>query len=142
MRDRFGVAALLLLTLPACSDNKSQQQMAADSAVTASPADAAAAVDSGQKVNVELSEWAVSSSQDSLPAGQVTFMITNHGQMAHVVEIAGNKDDWRSMSVRPGDAITMAMVLDSGVYRITCPDSAGAHEKRGMQDSIKVLPKR
>lgn len=97
-----------------------------------------AAIDVGHKVDVSLSEWQVTTAESEVPKGQVTFAIRNNGKLPHVVEISGGKDKWRSMTMNPGDAITMAAVLDSGEYKITCPDSAGAHEKRGMLATIKV----
>lgn len=59
--------ALLLLLVTACQTS-----------ATGSPAESAAA-SAGTTVNVTLQEWSVLPDADSVPAGAVTFVVTNEG---------------------------------------------------------------
>ncbi len=42
-----------------------------------------------QEVNVKLTEWAIELSQSSIPAGEVTFTVSNAGSIPHAFEVEG-----------------------------------------------------
>lgn len=91
-------------------------------------------------VQVELAEWRVTLSSDSVPAGIVSFEIRNAGTMTHGFEIENDDQEWEAGNLEPGRAVTMSVDLPPGTYEVYCPIEAGGidHEDRGMKTVLRV----
>jgi hypothetical protein len=81
---------------------------------------------------------------DSVPAGAVSFQISNRGELVHTFEIQGEGEVWSVEAMLPGEDATLRVDLAEGVYDVFCPigDGAGSHEDRGMRAQLVVVPAR
>ena len=120
------------------SDNRSAADGTAhgDSAAASASEPAAHA----ETVSAVLSEWAVTLSPASVDAGTITFEVRNDGTEAHVFEIEGGGEQWRTDEVAPNGTATLSVALAPGTYNVYCPlDSGGeAHADRGMKTTLRV----
>lgn len=87
-------------------------------------------------IDVTLTEFAI-----DMPAtgveGEVTFRITNDGDMDHGFVVAGDGVDEQIVdSVRPGTTETLTVALAPGTYTVWCP--IGDHREQGMEARIEV----
>lgn len=100
----------------------------------APPSIATISGDAQRQTAVTLAEWSLSSADDALPAGEVTFQISNTGSEAHSLAIDGGGITARSEPVPPGGAGSLTVELAPGTYRLYCPDGAESesHATRGM----------
>jgi plastocyanin len=110
---------------------------------SAAPADTTALPpDDGavESVAAVLSEWSVTLSQDSVPAGPISFNVRNAGTMAHRFEVEGNGEEWASENLAPAGTVTMSLNLTPGEYKVYCPITGGgeSHEARGMTTTLRV----
>jgi len=72
-------------------------------------------------VEVGLSEYAIDMPA-SLPAGPVTFLITNDGSLVHGFTIEGpGVDTALTHDLEPGDTGAVTVNLQPGTYAITSP---------------------
>jgi plastocyanin/uncharacterized membrane protein len=109
----------------------------AGGAATASPGEAV--------VDIVLGEWTLISSVDEIPPGTTTFRVHNAGTHVHAFRIrtpgsGGDRSEWRSEPVGPGDTVTFTADLPEGTLELTCPieDGAGDHDDLGMQAALTV----
>lgn len=93
-----------------------------------------------RNVNATLTEWSVTLSQDSVPAGAIAFNVRNTGTMTHRFEVEGNGEEWATEDLVAGGDITMSLNLTPGTYEVYCPIVAGGvnHEERGMTTALRV----
>ena len=93
-----------------------------------------------ETVAAVLSEWAVALEPASVDAGTITFEVRNDGAEAHVFEIEGGGEQWRTDEVAPNGTATLSVALPPGTYNVYCPlDSGGeAHADRGMKTTLRV----
>lgn len=105
--------------------------IAAALAVTASSARA-------QDVTVTLSEWRMRFSQDSVPAGNVTFNLVNRGVIAHALQITGPGVDKSSRQINTKETATLTVTLKPGTYEVSCPLAEGSHKMAGMSKTFVV----
>lgn len=98
--------------------------------------------DDGQIRNVSatLTEWSVSLSQDSVPAGPIAFDVRNAGAVEHRFEVEGGGEEWETENIAPGGDVTMSVNLSPGTYEVYCPIEAGGvnHAERGMRTTLRV----
>lgn len=149
MRKMTRLAAVLLL-MAACGDADTVPGEDVDttgvSATQAAPGDqtgqAALPPDDGDLRNVEvtLTEWSVTLSQDSVREGAIAFNVRNTGSVVHRFEVEGNGEEWESEDINPGDQVTMSLNLTPGVYQVYCPivQDGVDHEARGMTTTLNV----
>ena len=90
-------------------------------------------------IDVALSEWTITLSNGTVPAGPVTFRVTNGGSVPHAFEIEGHGLEQKTPLIQPGARATLALTLVSGSYEIYCPVGRGAHHKLGMETHLKVV---
>ena len=111
------------------------------------PTDAAGSIDTPAEpfVDIILGEWALISSVDEIPPGPTTFRVHNAGTHVHSFRIrtpgsGGDRSEWRSEAVAPGETIIFTADLPEGTLELTCPveDGAGDHEDLGMRASLTV----
>jgi hypothetical protein len=89
-------------------------------------------------INVTLSEWSIVLDVDRAPAGLITLAVTNTGQYAHALEVAGGQ--WQTGELMPGETAHLELDLEWGTYVLSCPvlDEHGAHRDQGMQATLLV----
>jgi plastocyanin len=87
-------------------------------------------------VDVTLTEFAIDMPA-SAPEGEVTFRITNEGDMDHGFVVEGDGVDEQIVdSVRPGTTETLTVALAPGTYTAWCP--IGDHRAQGMEAQIEI----
>ena len=89
-------------------------------------------------VTVQLSEWKVALSQETVAAGPVTFIVTNSGQIPHAIEVAGAGFEQEIETIQPGATGTLTVTLKPGRYEVYCPIGDGSHKKLGMDARLTV----
>jgi plastocyanin len=92
-----------------------------------------------ETVRLELKEWSLQLSQDTVPPGRVTFRMINTGTLVHSVAIEGNGVQELSDHLAYGDTGTLAVELAPGTYRVYCPvKETGDHDRLGMHANLIV----
>jgi uncharacterized cupredoxin-like copper-binding protein len=113
-------------------------------------------------INIELSDFAITPSVTSVPAGEVTLHVTNTGETYHSILIIkttlapdalptdddGSVDETADgidvvdeiFELGPGEDDTIITELDPGAYVLVCNvvDDAGAHYQLGMRTAFTV----
>lgn len=89
-------------------------------------------------VEATLSEWTVRLSNATVPAGPVTFTVTNSGSIPHALEIEGQGTEQQTPLIQPGTSATLTLTLAPGTYEIYCPVGEDSHKKLGMETHLKV----
>jgi hypothetical protein len=78
-------------------------------------------------------------SETSVPAGPVTFTVTNTGSIPHALEIEGNGTERQTPLIQPGEKAALTLTLDPGTYEVYCPVGQDSHKKLGMDTRLKVV---
>jgi len=89
-------------------------------------------------VSATLSEWTIRLSDATVPAGPVTFTVTNSGSIPHALEVEGHGTERQTALIQPGASATLTLTLDPGTYEIYCPVGQDSHKKRGMDTHLRV----
>jgi uncharacterized cupredoxin-like copper-binding protein len=85
----------------------------------------------GEEVPVSLMEFAIDM-PDSLPAGPVTFMVTNNGTVTHSFEIENaDLEEELESELAPGETGMLTVDLAPGTYEVYCP--VDGHRQQGME---------
>src|SRR2546425_4273314 len=90
-------------------------------------------------VSARLSEWKVELSASTVPAGTVTFTVTNAGTIPHAFEIEGHGIEHETDEIQPGSTATLTLTLKLGTYEVYCPVGEGSHQKLGMETHLKAV---
>jgi plastocyanin len=90
------------------------------------------------QVHVQVSEWKVELSQQTVAAGPVTFVVTNSGQIPHAIEVEGEGIEQELETIQPGATDTLTVTLKAGRYEVYCPVGEGSHKKLGMDTRLVV----
>ena len=90
-------------------------------------------------VSAKLSEWKVELSASTVPAGTVTFTVTNAGSIPHAFEIEGHGIEKETDQLQPGSTATLTLTLKLGTYEVYCPVGEGSHQKLGMETHLKAV---
>ncbi len=104
---------------------------------TTSPSASAAVAPASGAVQVEAREFAFTPSTLTVPAGEVTFEVTNAGAVEHEFEIL--KDDATVDEVEglvPGLSRSLTVSLAPGTYTFAC--KLAGHDQAGMTGTITV----
>ncbi|MGH2618602.1 MAG: cupredoxin domain-containing protein, partial [Thermomicrobiales bacterium] len=120
-----------------------ERDRAADEEAATLPAAATPAADagdeamvSGEQVPVSLVEFAISM-PETLPAGEVTFAVTNDGTTTHSFEIENESmEEELETPLEPGQSALLTVDLAPGTYEVYCP--IGNHADQGMQLEVTV----
>jgi uncharacterized cupredoxin-like copper-binding protein len=102
------------------------------------------------EVQAKLSEFKIELDKTSIPAGPVTFNITNEGAITHelVLEPAGARDEpfekdgkvSEAEDIEPGDSTTLEWTIDEpGEYQLAC--YIEGHFEAGMHTTFTVTSK-
>ncbi len=89
-------------------------------------------------VNVKLTEWKVELSETSIPAGAVTFSVTNAGSIPHAFEVEGKGIEQETQLIQPGATATLTLSLKAGHYEVYCPVGQDSHKHLGMEADLDV----
>jgi plastocyanin len=129
---RFSLAAIaaIALVVAACSPEPSASEAPAGGASSAG----AAGGGSGQ-VDVSLVDLEIDM-PESVPAGEVTFNVTNDGGTEHGFEIEGSGIEEEIEELAPGDSDTLTVTLEPGTYTVYCP--VDGHRGMGMELELEV----
>jgi plastocyanin len=90
-------------------------------------------------VSAKLSEWTIQLSEATVPAGQVTFTVTNAGSIPHAFEVEGQGTEQKTPLIQPGASATLTLALEPGTYEVYCPVGGDSHKKLGMDIHLKVV---
>jgi uncharacterized cupredoxin-like copper-binding protein len=110
----------------------------------------------GEAVTVTLREWAVEPSQTEMGAGEVTFEVSNAGDLPHnfvvfrtdlaadelpvedaqVVETDAVEEAGRIDEFDPGSTESVTLELDAGSYVLVC--NLPGHYEQGMRAAFSV----
>ncbi len=136
---RFLSLALLLVfssLLAACGGDNSTATPATSNPAAGTTPTAASAGSSSGAINVTLTEWSISPAAINVPAGHVTFNLTNNGKYPHNFGVMVNGTDMKSPNVAPGTSATFAVDLTAGTYNTLC--DLPTHKDKGMAGTIVV----
>jgi uncharacterized cupredoxin-like copper-binding protein len=90
----------------------------------------------GTSVDVSLIEFELQM-ETTVPAGTVTFNITNNGTEEHSFEIEGNGvEEELEPHLMPGESGTLTVDLQPGTYEVYCP--VADHADMGMRLELTV----
>jgi plastocyanin len=93
---------------------------------------------SAQDVRVTLSEWKMRVTKDTVPAGSVTFQVTNTGAMSHALQVTGPDVDKGTRQIAVKEVGTLTVTLKPGTYELFCPLAEGSHKMAGMKHTLVV----
>ena len=95
-----------------------------------------ACVQSPSPVEITESEWTIDSKRNEVKAGEVTFVVTNIGNLEHNFVVEGVEETIEL--ILPQDTQSLAVTLSPGTYTLVC-DLSG-HREAGMETQITVAP--
>jgi uncharacterized cupredoxin-like copper-binding protein len=150
---RLVLWAVLLLALgllaAACGVTTPTNEPAAATATTApaatatappaadTPAPTAGGNTGGTEIAVTLNEWSIEPKQIDVAGGQVSFKVTNSGNLPHdFVILNGTQEVAKSRVLNKGETDTMTVDLPAGSFTTVC-DLTG-HKEAGMVGTLTV----
>ena len=89
-------------------------------------------------VPVTLTEWKIELARDTVPAGPLTFRLSNKGTVTHGFYVRGEGVDKGSREVAAGASGTFSVTLKPGTYEVFCPMSDNSHKAAGMVKTLVV----
>jgi hypothetical protein len=120
-----------------------------DAAPAGAPGRAGALAPHATVVEVRLSEWSVKLVPAEVPAGPVSFHVTNAGKVPHAFEIEGHGIERRTPEIQPGATATLEVSVKLAAtkaykmytsYEVYCPVGKGSHKMLGMRAHLAVEP--
>ena len=128
--------ALIAVPLAGCGGGSSSSDNT--EASNASTTSTAVAGGSGGSVNLSVTDFKFTPSDQTVKSGDVTFTEQNTGQTAHSLEIedVNGQDKELEGTVQPGQSRTLKVNLPPGKYEFYCP--VDNHKEMGMQGEITV----
>jgi hypothetical protein len=96
--------------------------------------------DGGTVVRITLAEWSLDMAPDTVPAGPVTFLVTNRGTDRHDLEVEREDEEFEFGEVAVDAQQRFHAELQKGDYDVYCPlaDPVGSHKSRGMIARLTV----
>jgi uncharacterized cupredoxin-like copper-binding protein len=135
------LAVLAALAVAGCggSDSSSSTTSAVETTQSTTPAaGGGGGGGGGETVALSETEYKIDPSDPSAKAGEVTFKVTNDGQITHSLEVEGPAgDEELSKDLAPGANGTLTVDLSQpGKYEFYCP--IDGHRAQGMEGEITV----
>jgi uncharacterized cupredoxin-like copper-binding protein len=134
----FAIGAAVAVPIVGCggsSDDDSTSNAAAPASTTSGGGGGGA----GGTVDLSATDFKFTPSDPSVKAGDVTFKMTNDGQVTHSLEIEDvtpGHDQELEGDVSPGQSGTLTANLKPGTYEFYCP--VDSHKEMGMEGEITV----
>jgi plastocyanin len=132
------IGAIVLQTVPPPAPPTAAPQAAASAASpTAPPTAAASSAPSGgpsTTINATEKDFSIALDKSSVPAGSVTFKITNQGPSPHNITI--KEMNKLSDNIDPGKTGQLTVDLPAGTYTVIC--NIPGHEQLGMHTMLTV----
>jgi uncharacterized cupredoxin-like copper-binding protein len=141
-RHKLAVAAVAgcgALAIAGCGgSNDNSTTTAASGSSTTTTTTSSAKSGGGSAVNVSETEFKLNPSNPTVSAGQVTFDVSNDGQVVHSLEVEGpNGEQSLPSDLSPGQSGTLSVDLSKpGKYEFYCP--VDNHKQMGMEGEITV----
>jgi uncharacterized cupredoxin-like copper-binding protein len=128
--------AVVALALPAviagCGDDEDEE-----ATTPATEVDGGAEAGGGETVEVSLVDFAIEPDQVEVPAGAVTFDVSNDGETLHNLEIEGDGvEEELPEDLQPGQGGSLEVDFQPGTYEMYCP--VGNHADMGMVGELTV----
>jgi plastocyanin len=101
-------------------------------------ASSVAAASQAVAVPVTLTEWKVEIARDTLPAGPITFRLSNKGTVTHGFYVRGEGVEKGSRELPAGESASFTVNLKPGTYEVFCPMSDNSHKAAGMVKKLVV----
>jgi plastocyanin len=89
-------------------------------------------------VPVTLTEWKVELGRDTVPAGSITFRVSNKGTITHGLYVRGAGVNKGSRDLPAGESALLTLTLKPGTYEVFCPLSENSHKQAGMVRTLVV----
>ena len=130
------------LALAACGggDDSSSSTAAESTSSTTAAGNTgqAPATGGGETIKVSETEYQLSPSTVNVKPGEVTFDVSNDGQVTHTLEVEGpTGDEEIEGDLAPGDSGTLTVDLSKpGTYEMYCP--IDSHKDMGMTGEVVV----
>lgn len=129
---KFLVLMAVLIAVPfglvACGDDEEEATTAASESTESSGA--------GATIEISETEYALEPSEASAAAGQVTFTVTNDGEIPHNLEVEGDGVEEVTETIEAGGSDELTLELEPGTYEIYC--SIADHQEQGMEGELTV----
>ncbi len=91
---------------------------------------------SGTTVNVITKDYSFAFDMTDIPAGMVTFNLSNQGMKPH--NLTFTSLDMKSATIRPGETTQFTANLDAGMVPYIC--SIPTHADLGMKGNLNIVP--
>ena len=142
----IGVIALQAVPPPAIPTTVPQAAASAASPTAAPTAAAAASGGPSTTINATEKDFAIAIDNSSVPAGSVTFKVSNQGPSPHNVGVTKQSDSSKagvtgpvikdSDTIDPGKTTSVTMDLQPGTYNVVC--TVPGHVQLGMIVALTV----
>jgi uncharacterized cupredoxin-like copper-binding protein len=132
----FAIGAAVAVPMVGCGG--SSDDNSTSNAATPATTTAGGAAGAGGTVDLSATDFKFTPSDPSVKAGDVTFKMTNDGQVTHSLEIedVNGQDVELEGDVSPGQSGTLTANLKPGTYEFYCP--VDSHKEMGMEGEITV----
>jgi uncharacterized cupredoxin-like copper-binding protein len=120
-----------------CAGCEEEEQATGSAPVTAQQT-AREASPSARQVRVGLTEWTISTSSSTAPAGRVTLVVTNAGGTEHDLVVRGRAGSWETPDLDPGQQSRLQVRGRPGeVLKMWC--SMPGHRAQGMHTTLRIV---
>ncbi len=128
------ITVAISLTFAACGDDDDSSGESAES--TSTTEETTASGGGGETVDISETEFSLDPSEATVPAGEVTFAVTNDGGITHNLEVEGNGVEEITDDLDPGASGELTVDLEPGTYEMYC--AIGDHADQGMEGEVTV----
>lgn len=125
--------AAVPLVFAACGGDDDETTTAASETETSTSASGGGG---GETIDISETEYALDPSTATTAAGEVTFAITNDGEIPHNLEVEGDGVEEVSDTIEGGASTDLTVDLAAGTYEIYC--NIGDHAAQGMEGEVTV----
>ena len=137
MRHAAAWLPVALLVLAGCAGCGEQDEHASGTPPTTARRDSADGAAATGRIRVGLSEWTISTSSGTAPAGRVTLVVTNAGGTEHDLVVRGRSGTWETPDLDPGQQSRLTVRARAGeTLRLWC--SMPGHRAQGMHTTLHV----
>ena len=93
-------------------------------------------VTQGEEVRVSLREWKLETRDARRAPGEMVFLVSNNGALAHAFRIEGPGVQRQTRTIEPGGSDVLSVRLERGTYELFCP--LDRHKDRGLAVRLQV----